>query len=125
MTSKAHRYNIGSVNEFQPGRPYAIEVDGKSLVVIRKGARFYALRNRCPHQGAPLSEGHLTGCVQAREPGGEIHYDRIGEILVCPWHGWEYEVCTGRSLVNPERIRVRTYPVEVEEGCVWILLSPN
>jgi 3-phenylpropionate/trans-cinnamate dioxygenase ferredoxin subunit len=41
-------------------------------------------------------------------------YERGGEILRCPWHGWEFDLRDGRSVVDPERTRVRSYPVEVE-----------
>ncbi len=48
-------------------------------------------------------------------------YGREGEILRCAWHGWEFEIETGRSLVDP-RVRARTYAVEVEDGEVYVLV---
>jgi 3-phenylpropionate/trans-cinnamate dioxygenase ferredoxin subunit len=53
-------------------------------------------------------------------PGEAIPYGRVGEILACPWHGWEYDLSSGRSLTSPDRVRVRTYPVHVEGGRVLI-----
>ena len=48
-------------------------------------------------------------------------YGREGEIIRCAWHGWEFEIATGRSLVDP-RIRARTYPVEVADGRVYVVV---
>jgi nitrite reductase/ring-hydroxylating ferredoxin subunit len=45
---------------------------------------------------------------------GEYVWDREGEILRCPWHGWEFDLTTGRSIFNPHKLRVRTYEVTVE-----------
>ena len=75
---------------------------------------FYALRNRCPHQGGALCKGRVSGFVTARVPG-EYEYTRKGEILRCPWHGWEYDIKTGQSWVDPSSVRVRSYQVEVAQ----------
>jgi 3-phenylpropionate/trans-cinnamate dioxygenase ferredoxin subunit len=62
-----------------------------------------------------MCEGILTGLIEADEPG-HYKYSRKGEIIRCPWHGWEFDVRTGQSYCEPERIQVRSYPVEVAEG---------
>jgi 3-phenylpropionate/trans-cinnamate dioxygenase ferredoxin subunit len=62
-----------------------------------------------------LCEGPLIGLAQSSDPG-EIEYTKLGEIIRCPWHGWEFDVRTGQSYCEPERIQVRSYPVEVAEG---------
>jgi nitrite reductase/ring-hydroxylating ferredoxin subunit len=72
------------------------------------------LRNSCPHQGAPLCRGAITGMTVPSTPG-EYVWAREGEILRCPWHGWEFDVTSGRSVCNPHRTRVKTYEVTVEE----------
>ena len=74
-----------------------------------------SLRNACPHQGGPLCSGLLTGFLEASVPG-DYQYTRRGEILRCPWHGWEFDVKTGQSWFDPDRTRVRSYPVSVEKG---------
>ena len=99
--------------EIPPGARKIVEVAGRSIGVFNIGGSFYALRNRCPHQGGPLCAGRLSGLVVSTGPG-ELEYLRDGEILRCPWHGWEFDVKTGLSWIDPERLRVRTYPVTVE-----------
>jgi len=114
MTSNA--CDIGAVADFENGRPSRVEVDGRALVIVRQDERFYALRDVCVHQGARLSNGKVGGTSPPCLPGEEIEYGRIGEILTCPWHGWEYDICTGQSLINPQKVRVATYAVRVEDG---------
>jgi 3-phenylpropionate/trans-cinnamate dioxygenase ferredoxin subunit len=83
--------------------------------VFNIGGEFFALRNRCPHQGGPLCEGRLAGFVESSGPG-DIRYSRPGEILRCPWHAWEYDIRTGQSWFDPAHVRVRGYEVAVEAG---------
>lgn len=77
------------------------------------GGEFFALRSRCPHQGGPLCEGRLSGFLRSPRPG-EYEYSRKGEILRCPWHGWEFDVRTGQSWFDPQLTGVRRYEVTVE-----------
>ena len=88
---------------------------GRSVGVFNVGGEFFALRNACPHQGGPLCQGVLSGLAVPGAPG-EYRYVRRGEILRCPWHGWEFDIRTGRSYVDPDTTRVRTYPVELVPG---------
>jgi nitrite reductase/ring-hydroxylating ferredoxin subunit len=107
------KHVVGTVEEIPPGERKIVEIAGRSVGVFNVGGEFYALRNTCPHQGGPLCQGRLTGFVMARVPG-EYTYTRRGEILRCPWHGWEFDVKTGQSWFDPVQTRVRAYPVTVE-----------
>ena len=116
MTSTGH--DLGSVEEFESGKPYTVEIGRKKLVLVRNGETFYAIRDVCPHAGAQLSKGQVTGMAWANKPGQAVEYRCEGDIIACPWHGWEFELKTGRSVTRPERLRVRTYAVRVESGRV-------
>ncbi len=107
------RYVVATVEEIPPGGRKIVEVAGRSIGVFNVGGEFFALRNRCPHQGGPLCLGRLGGFVTATTPG-EYEYSREGEILQCPWHGWEFDVRTGQSWFDPARTRVARYNVTVE-----------
>jgi len=61
--------------------------------------------------------------LQARAPG-ELEYTRAGEILTCAWHGWEFDIRTGQSWCDPERLRVRRYDVSVEPGDAFSTDAP-
>ncbi len=107
------RHVVGRAGELPPGQRKIVEVEGRSIGIFNVHGRFYALRNRCPHQAAPLCLGSIKGMTLPSKPG-EYVWGREGEILRCPWHGWEFDITTGRSIVNPHRTRVKTYEVTVE-----------
>jgi 3-phenylpropionate/trans-cinnamate dioxygenase ferredoxin subunit len=107
------RHVVGRISELPPGERKIVEVEGRSIGVFNVHGQLYALRNRCPHQAAPLCLGAIKGMPLPGKPG-EYIWAREGEILRCPWHGWEFDITTGRSIFNPHRTRVKTYEVTVE-----------
>ena len=107
------KHIVGTTAEIGPGQRKIVEVNGISIGVFNVNGTYYALRNRCPHQGAPLCLGSLKGTALPSQPG-EYVWAREGEILRCPWHGWEFDVTTGRSVCSPYQVRVRAYDVTVE-----------
>ena len=107
------RFVVGTVDEIPPGQRRIVEVNGISIGVFNIKGSYFALRNVCPHQGAPLCRGSVRGTTLPSAPG-EYRWGRDGEIIRCPWHGWEFDVLTGRSLFNPHRCRVKAYEVTVE-----------
>ena len=109
------RHIVAAVSEIPPGERKLVECEGRSIGVFNVKGKFYALRNRCAHQGGPLCQGRLTGFLQARVPG-EYAYSRQGEMLRCPWHGWEFDIKTGQSWWNPVTIRARSYEIDVMPG---------
>jgi len=109
------KYVVAAVDEIPPGGRKIVEVGGRSIGVFNLGDGFFALRNRCPHQGGPLCEGRTWGALEGDQPG-QFRHSRGGEILACIWHGWEFDIRTGQSWCDPARLRVRSYDVEVESG---------
>ena len=118
------KYVVATVDEIRPGQRKLVEVGGLSIGVFNLNGEFFALRNRCPHQGGPLCEGKLWGLLEASRPG-EFAYSRPGEILSCGWHGWEFDVRTGQSWCDPRRLRARTYAVHVEPGAQLVAESAS
>lgn len=108
------RYAICPASEIAPGERKIVEIEGRSIGIFHVDGCFYALRNRCPHKGAPLCEGLVTGLVVGPEPYC-YQIEHAGEILRCPWHGWEFDLTTGHSVFNPHRLRVKSYKVSIEE----------
>jgi nitrite reductase/ring-hydroxylating ferredoxin subunit len=109
------KHVVATVAEIPPGKRKLVTVRGRTIAVFNLGGEFFGLFNRCPHQGGPMCEGILTGLVESDDPG-RYKYSRAGEILRCPWHGWEFDVRTGQSYCDPSSISVRSYPVEVAPG---------
>jgi nitrite reductase/ring-hydroxylating ferredoxin subunit len=107
------KYIVATVGEIPSGQRKIVEVAGRSIGLFNINGEFFALRNRCPHQGGPLCQGRLSGRLVAAAPG-QYNYGHPGEMLRCPWHGWEFDVPTGQSWFDPIQTRVRSYPVSVE-----------
>ncbi|HEY7034811.1 MAG TPA: Rieske (2Fe-2S) protein [Thermomicrobiales bacterium] len=107
------KHVVATVDEIPPGARKIVEVEGRSIGVFNVDGAFFALRNRCPHQGGPLCRGTISAFVSATRPG-EYRVSRHGQILRCPWHGWEFDISTGQSWFDPRKVRVRRYEVTVE-----------
>jgi nitrite reductase/ring-hydroxylating ferredoxin subunit len=103
---------VARAEEIPPGTRKLVEIGGRSIGVFNLGGEYFALRNRCPHQGGPLCAGFQFAPLRSAGPGD---YERggDGEVIRCPWHGWEFEIRTGRSWFDPDRTRVRAYQATV------------
>lgn len=107
------RFVVCSLSELKPGERKIFEAEGKSIGVFNIDGAFYGVRNVCPHQFAPLCLGKITGYCEQSEVG-EFRWVREGEIVRCPWHGWEFDIKTGRSVFDPHRMRTKIYEAKVE-----------
>ena len=112
---------VGETAELPPGSRRIVRVNGREIGVFNVKGVYYALRNLCPHQGAPLCLGELTGLTVSDEPG-EIEWTRAGEILRCPWHGWEFDILSGRTIFK-SKARVKTYDVRIEKETLERLID--
>ena len=79
-----------------------LQVEGTAITLANVAGTFYAIDNICLHRGGPLSEGEL-----------------MGNSVTCPWHGWQYDITTGQSLMNPAA-GLRTFRVEVRGEEVYV-----
>lgn len=104
---------VGRVDEFPPNTRRIVRVGGREIGVFRVDDRFFAVRNRCPHQGGPLCVGKVYPRAVADEPGAIRLEEQM--LISCPWHGWQYDMQTGKSYV-PGDAHVRSYDVHVRPG---------
>ena len=81
--------------------------------------RSYALADYCPHQQSPLAPGRLEFMMTDAGDAGGYHLSEK-QVLRCPWHGYEFDLESGCSPADPRRMRVKTYPVTVEDGRVVV-----
>ena len=84
----------GSIREFQ--------VEGLTIAIANVGDKFYAIHNTCLHRGGSLGQGVLQGVA-----------------VTCPWHGWQYDVTTGKLVMN-QTIGVKTFAIEARGDDLWI-----
>jgi nitrite reductase (NADH) small subunit len=87
---------VAEVGDIPVGKGAHIERDGIALAVFNAGGgRFFATSPLCPHEAGPLAEGWLEG-----------------DVVVCPWHGYDFELTTGRCRAD-DTLAVAVYPVRV------------
>ena len=114
---KARRGNtliVCAAADLPPGGRRIVFVDdcGFSVGVFNVEGTFFALKNVCPHRGAPLCQGSIHATHRPSDVF-EFRPDLAGRILRCPWHGWEFDIVTGQSLYDADS-RVAAYPCEVD-----------
>ena len=114
---------VGAVDEVRREGCRVVEVNGRRVGVISVGAEFYAVSDRCPHMGASMCAGSLSGTFVPAGPH-ELVYGMEQRVLRCPWHGWEFDLETGRSLLEPARVGLKTYPVTERDGEVVLHVGP-
>ena len=109
------RYVVCRADEIAPGMAKRFEIEGRAIAIFNVNGEFAAIADRCPHEGASLCRGQIIGLAESDEPG---HYRMVreGEFVRCPWHGWEFDLKTGRSWCDPARTRVKSYDVSVAGG---------
>lgn len=118
-TAADRRHVVDRAENIPSGTRRIVEIGGRSIGVLNVDGTYHALMNNCPHHGAPLCEGVVKGTMEDSAPH-EYHYGRHNQFIVCPWHGFEFTLETGRPLVDLGRMRVRTYEVAVEDGDVVV-----
>ena len=113
-------FAVAKVEEIPEGQKKIVEVNGRQIGIFNVKGQFYALPNRCTHQAGPLCEGRISGTIVPDTTADwRPRWEHEGEILVCPWHSLEFNITTGRSIAYP-RIRLRQYPVRVEDGQIVV-----
>jgi len=97
-----------------------LEVGGHRIGLYRVAGAFHALADRCPHRGAPLCAGRIGTPIETDGP--TLTVGQSQSIVRCPWDKWEFEIATGRSLVD-NRLRVRRYAARLDSDDVVVTLD--
>ena len=93
---------VAAVSDVAPGTGKVVEAGGRSLALFNVDGKFHAMDNTCPHMEGPLGEGFLTG-----------------PVVACPWHGWEFDVTSGKNTAD-DACAVPCFEVKVEGGDVFV-----
>lgn len=110
------KYVVAEKKDLPVGGRLIVDVEGRSIGIFNLDGRYFAIRNRCPHQGAPLCRhGNVVGDLVAERPGCYA-YNPERKFIQCTWHGWEFDLATGQSWFDPQKTRMRAYDVAVEKG---------
>ena len=92
----SQRHRVASVSDVPVGEGREFVVGGRIVALFHVGELFFALDGICPHAGGPLAQGKMNGCV-----------------VTCPWHGWQFDVGTGRHCLNSQ-LRQTSFPVVID-----------
>jgi nitrite reductase/ring-hydroxylating ferredoxin subunit len=98
----ANFVKICKISDVKPGSGKSIEINGKPVAVFNIDGAFYAINDTCLHRGGPLGEGELEG-----------------KTVICPWHGWRYDVTTGANELVPD-LPTNRYEVKIEGDDVLV-----
>ena len=113
------KHHVANIDEVVAAGKKIIEWNGLEIGIFHVNGEFHAWRNLCPHFAAPVCEGHIRG-TRLFSDIYEYHFGRESEILRCPWHGWEFDLKTGKLFVD-ESIKLRGYPIEWDDKFIYIL----
>lgn len=109
------KYVVATTAEIEPGQRKIVTVRGREIGVFNVHGEFHALINRCPHEGGALCKGQIVG-VPVSDTPGSYQLCRQGTMVRCPWHGWMFDIATGKSWCDPESMFARTFGVDVKPG---------
>lgn len=101
--------SVAQVSEIPPGAGQSFEVADRVVAIFNINGQFKAIDDRCPHMGAPLSEGDFDGesCN-----------------VVCPWHGWRFNVNDGAWADNPS-IKTDTFEIRIVGDELQVRIPPT
>jgi len=88
---------VAQTTDVPPGSIILVDLDDEGVAIANVNGEFYAFDAECTHAGGPLDEGDLEGGT-----------------VICPWHGGEFDVKSGKVLAPPAQEEVSTYQVRVE-----------
>lgn len=96
------RVRVAQVSSVAAGEGCVVDAGGRSLALFNVAGTYYAIDNACAHRGGPLGEGDLDG-----------------RIVICPWHGWRWDVTTGANANNPA-VKMACFPVSLENDEIYV-----
>ncbi|WP_431284967.1 Rieske (2Fe-2S) protein [Humitalea sp. 24SJ18S-53] len=117
---------VGQEDEIPEGGRKVVVAGGIEIGVFRVDGQLQAWRNECPHQGGPVCQGKMMKGVEERLDADRrslgIHYKEGSLHVVCPWHGYEFDLRTGRH-AGLDRIRLAAHKVTVRQGAVFVSVN--
>lgn len=122
----AQQVHAGTVDDFAGGARRIVSVGPLQIGVVAHGGEFFAYENVCVHQGGPVCEGRIMGCVVDEYDAEGNHrgqrFDEDRPHLVCPWHGFEYDLRTGEYVVDRSQ-RLRKFDTVLDGSDVYVVVG--
>src|SRR5216684_6926827 len=118
-------YVVGRLDEFDDGSRKVISCDGTEVGVFKVDGELVAWHNQCAHLQGPVCQGRIYAKVEepvdANGHTRMLHYSETEKHIVCPWHGWEFSLKTGKHPGNP-KAGLRKAKLEITNGEVYVVL---
>ncbi|MCB1390128.1 MAG: Rieske 2Fe-2S domain-containing protein [Rhodobacteraceae bacterium] len=116
-------FQVGPGEAIAEGQRLVVDCDGVEVGIFRIGGRLVAWHNQCPHRQGPVCQGRIYARViepvAADGTTRLLAYDADEQHLVCPWHGYEFDLAEGRCQ-GREMMRLRPAPLREEGGVVYV-----
>jgi nitrite reductase/ring-hydroxylating ferredoxin subunit len=100
-----HFVKMATLDELPPGSAKEVEYEGRIYAIFNVAGTISAIDGICPHQGGPLAEGPVEGT-----------------LVTCPWHGWQFDVCSG-TMPSGSRIKQAVYEVKLDGSDVLVAVA--
>ncbi|WP_427023911.1 Rieske (2Fe-2S) protein [Aureimonas ureilytica] len=109
------KHVVARVEDLPSGSSLRVLAHGRAIALFNVDGAYYGIADACPHQGGPLSAGVTVGLTLSDTPGRYSH-SNCRLMVRCPWHAWEFDLTTGRSVCDPRTMRVRAFALDVVPG---------
>lgn len=117
------RYYFADLVDIPENKFLIKEIKGISMGGICIDGDYHVIMNYCPHEGAEICKGSVGGTSLACEVGQNLTYDLDGRVLSCPWHGWEFELISGKGLFpSKKELKVKKFRCESEDGSLFVII---
>lgn len=121
-TVQTQRHVVCGKEDLRPGELRSVKAGGRRLAVTcLKDGEYRAVADTCPHEMTSLAAGKVEK-MWVSEGVGDVRESRERCVIVCPWHNFEFDLDTGLSPCEPERLRVKTYPARLDNGEVVVYM---
>jgi nitrite reductase/ring-hydroxylating ferredoxin subunit len=122
-TAEKQRFDVGPTGSVPEGGRLVVDAGGTVVGIFRVDGRLHAYENVCAHQGGPVCQGKMLPRIHEQlavdQTSEGLYFDRSDPHIICPWHGYEYSITTGRHAGDPT-ISLVAIPVTDSDGRVYI-----
>lgn len=123
--SETKEVSVGSADEFPIDTLRIVNAGSREIGVVRRAdGSVNAVRNWCPHKGAEVCKTKMTGTMLPGPPG-TLEWGHEGQIIRCPWHGFEFDIRDGTRPYSDSKMRLRVYPARIDNGMILVDLAPQ
>jgi len=116
---------VGKESEFEDRDRKIIAQGDLEIGVFHVNGDFYAYENNCVHQGGPVCQGKILNKVEEvladDKTSKGLKFSESDVHIVCPWHGYEYNLMTGRH-PGDRNVRLKPYEVKISDGEVYVIV---